>query len=64
MNAVCARDPPRRAMDFAAASKRGNILDVLRRHGGKGLCEKGEQGGFVQRGKFKGHPKGGKGGKA
>ena len=43
-------------MDFAAAAKRSDLLSLVRRHGAKGLCEKGEKGGFVERGKFKGQP--------
>ena len=33
VNAVCDRDPPRRPMDFAAAAKRSDIIDLLKRNG-------------------------------
>ena len=41
--------PPKNAMDFACAAKRGDIIDLLSRHGARGLCKKGEKGGFVPR---------------
>ena len=41
-------------MDFAAACKRTGIVEILRRRGAKGLCEKGDKGGFVAAGKIKG----------
>ena len=54
-NIVCYTEdkPPRTAMDFAAAIRRGDILDTVRRGGGKGLCKKGPKGGFVAKGKGK-----------
>ena len=53
-NIVCGtQDPPRTAMDFAAAVRRSDILDTVRRGGGKGLCKKGPKGGFVAKGKGK-----------
>ena len=40
-----AGQPDRTAMDLAAAAKRTDILDELKRHGGKGLCKKKQGGG-------------------
>ena len=57
-NIVCdAQEPPRTAMDFAAAVRRGDIIDTVRRGGGKGLCKKGPKGGFVAKDKGKGKGK-------
>ena len=36
-------------MDFAAAGKNFNLLSMLKRHRARGLCDKGEHGGFVAR---------------
>ena len=40
-----AGQPDRTAMDLAAAAKRTDILDELKRHGGRGLCKKKQSGG-------------------
>jgi len=42
-------DPPRTAMDLAAATKNHEVFDMLRRHQGRGLCKAGPQGGLVRR---------------
>ena len=41
--------PPRTAMDYAAASKHHECLKLVANAGGKGLCKKGEHGGYVAR---------------
>ena len=42
--------PNRTAMDMAACAKRSDIIEVLKRHGGWGLCkEKAGGGGFQQK---------------
>ena len=48
---VCGQ-PDRTAMDMAACAKRSDILDHLKRHGGKGLCTKKQSGDGYQK-KFK-----------
>ena len=40
-----AGQPDRTAMDLAAAAKRTDIIDELKRHGGRGLCKKKQAGG-------------------
>ena len=48
VNAQTAEDVPNTAMDYAAAAKRSDILDILIRQGGKGLCKKAHDwGGFT-----------------
>ena len=42
-------NPDRTAMDMAACAKRSDILDVLSRHGGYGLCEKKQSGSGYQK---------------
>ena len=42
-------DPDRRPMDYACAIHNYKMQNLLRRHGGTGLCKKGEHGGFVPR---------------
>jgi hypothetical protein len=42
-------DPPRAAMDYAAAAKNFQIMQMLRAHGAVGLCVAGPHGGFVAR---------------
>ena len=41
--------PPRRAMDYAAGSKLHESLGLIGGAGGKGLCRKGEKGGYETR---------------
>ena len=40
---------PRAAMDFAAAAKNDTALALLKKAGGRGLCTKGDRGGFARR---------------
>ena len=40
-------DPPRTAMDFAAAATNHSMIVQLRSRGGVGLCIAGPHGGFV-----------------
>ena len=40
--------PARTAMDLAACAMRGDILENLSRHGGRGLCERQDYGGGFQ----------------
>ena len=54
-------DPPKTAMDLAAGARRGDLLEMLRRRGGRGLCQKGGPGGAFVPVKGKGG-EGGKGG--
>ena len=49
VNAATTDATPKTAMDFASAAKSFEISDILRRRGGRGLCRKGEHGGFVPR---------------
>ena len=41
--------PDRTAMDMAACAKRSDIIDMLKRHGGYGLCEKKQTGDGFQK---------------
>ena len=41
--------PDRTAMGMAACAKRSDILDMLKRHGGYGLCEKTQSGDGFQK---------------
>ena len=41
--------PPRRPLDYAAAGRSHGMLQMLIRAKAKGLCRKGEKGGFVAR---------------
>ena len=45
--------PDRTAMDMAACAKRSDIIDILWRAGGRGLCEKGAGGHGFQKQKWR-----------
>ena len=47
VNMADLNDPPRTAMDYAAAAKNYPMMQQLRSRGGVGLCIAGPHGGFV-----------------